>query len=169
MAPPPPPQPLAPPPQPESVEAPAEISFDDLETPIDEPEVMLEPDVEDNQANQEPRNFEVDLLDDDQFETSQPPTALAATEPSQKEINDSTLQRIRKTLEQTGDLKPSPAQSAPSETFMVPSSSLEEAQVEEVGDMDIDQIGSLDDDSLDLDPGHDDLDLSASLDDLDDE
>jgi hypothetical protein len=89
---------------------------------------------------------------------------------------ESTVQRIRKALESTGDIKPEPPKGA-AETFMVPPSSLVEAPEPDVlaapDDVSIDSFDDLteldsgEEDSLDF--GSDDVNMAANLDDLDDE
>jgi hypothetical protein len=89
--------------------------------------------------------------------------------PSNQATGDSAVRQIRKTLEATGDLKPQ-LQNQASETFMIPPSSLEEAQI---SSEDLDITHSFDEpeeDSLDLDSDPNSLDLGDGLlDDLDDE
>jgi hypothetical protein len=110
----------------------------------------------------------IDLLEDDTFSpppspAGQKPVGFAPELPSSD--TDSAVQKIRQTLEATGDLKPQPA-----ETFMVPPAELEEAKID-AEDLDpIQDFEIPDDDSLDFDTNSSSMDLDKDLlDDLDDE
>jgi hypothetical protein len=166
--------PPVPPPAPPEVEIDAEF-----ESELDEPEVMLEPDdtnVTTDAPGNEAESFdEISLMEDDTFSPAplvpgQKPPGTTPELPSNPELyGSSTAQKIRQTLESTGDLKPQP-QGVPAETFMVPPASLEEAQVtpEELDTLSDFEVS--DDDSLDLDSEADTLDLGEDLlDDLDEE
>jgi hypothetical protein len=150
----------------------------EIEPEVEEAEVMLEPDdssVSPVEAVSEPENLdEVSLLEDDTFSptpvvrSQTPPTTNPEIAPNPAlENSDSTVQKIRQTLVSTGDLKPQPQVS---ETFVVPPSSLLEAQITPENLDTIQDFDIPDDDSLDLDSTSDSLDLGDDLlDDLDDE
>jgi hypothetical protein len=79
--------------------------------------------------------------------------------PPGRPLAEGAISSIRHTLESTGDIKPQVRQDA-AETFMVPPSSLEEAEPLAAPDLEGDE------DALDL---GDTLDLGGDLDDLDEE
>jgi hypothetical protein len=140
-----------------------------------EPEVLLEPDDLPAAPTDLSQSLDaVSIHEDDTF--SPPPSGSlplfvpeAETPPLPQQ--DDKLKEIRENLEATGDLPPQPT-----ETFVIPSASLEEAPMAapQPAPASSDPLGSLsdfdslDDESLDL-GGGDSLDLGASLDDLDDE
>jgi hypothetical protein len=151
--------------------APQEV---EIEADLDEPEVLLEPD-DDFPAPASPGgaprqaaagddagiSIDVVPVDDTMSSTTPPPSPP----PGQQGVGDA-ISSIRQTLEATGDIKPQAARQAAqkseaAETFMVPSSSLEEAVP-----MTADSLGDLDslDDAPDLETDDDSLDLSESLD-----
>ncbi|MDR3134610.1 MAG: hypothetical protein LBU69_00780 [Deltaproteobacteria bacterium] len=134
---------------------------------------MLEPDdsevstIEVTVTPKEPES--VSLLEDDTY--SPPPITpdLTPELPASPAKGDSAVQKIRQTLESTGDLRPQ-APKAPTETFMIPPANLEEAKLA-VEDLDnLSDFDTPDDDSLDLDGEAESLDLGDGLlDDLEDE
>jgi hypothetical protein len=117
----------------------------------------------------------VTLLEDDTFSpppynpNQRPPTVAPELPVTPSSQGESTVQRIRETLESTGDLKPQ-SSNPMAETFMVPPGSLEEAKLA-VEDLDTLQDFEVhEDDSLDLDSDSDSMSLGDGLlDDLDDE
>jgi hypothetical protein len=164
-------------PEPEPLEAEPE-AISEVEPDLEETEVMLEPEesadspleVSTISAEPEPAG----LLEDDTFSPpqitpGQMPMAPPELPPAPVATEDPAYQKIRQTLEATGDLKPKPTDPM-AETFMVPPASLEEAKpafedLDALPDFDAD-----DDDSLDL--GSDSESMSFGdelLDDLDDE
>ncbi|MDR1655960.1 MAG: hypothetical protein LBT47_00175 [Deltaproteobacteria bacterium] len=99
---------------------------------------------------------------------SPPPSSTRPITPVGTNTPNQTVSQIRQTLEPTGDVNAAPSSLNPSETFMVPPTNLEEADLESANDLkDLPDLDS-DDDTLDLGDGES-LNLSDSLDDLDDE
>ncbi|MDR1310056.1 MAG: hypothetical protein LBL95_09220 [Deltaproteobacteria bacterium] len=145
----------------------------EVEPLLDEPEVMLEPD-DGTEAPGDEGVEVVSLIEDDTFSPppiipgQRPPMVQPEIPPNPALAGENTVQKIRQTLVSTGDLKPN--DEGPGETFMVPPSSLVEAQVS-LDDLDsIDDLAPPDDDSLDLGSEAESLDLGGDLlDDLDDE
>jgi hypothetical protein len=154
---------------------------------LDEPEVLLEPEFD--EAPQPPvrpplpspisldepdgTSVEVEVATvDDTITPIEPPRPEPSMEPElppppRRQPDESAINRIRETLESTGDIKPQPRADA-AETFMVPPSKLEEAEPAILSPPD-DLAGLDDEDSLDLGGDDDSMTLPPDLDDLDDE
>jgi hypothetical protein len=154
----------------------------EIEPDLDEPEVLLEPDDDypvpptpggppRQAASGDDTGISVDVVPVDD-------TISAPFHPPGQQGVGEAINSIRQTLEATGDIKPQAGRQSAAqkneaaETFMVPSSSLVEAETmaaDSLGDLDsLDDAPDLeaDDDSLDL---SDSLDLDGDLGDLDDD